>query len=162
RDRFFAGADQHGAERAGSGTGGAAGDEGVAPAGGNGARGGEGKVSGAALAGGLERGEPRRFGGAQSAAGGFWLEVLRRAAHLGSFELGAAMLAKHERRIHVVFRRDRHWSFEQMRSEQRARLGIVEAPLDDGWDIWLRLREALLADEAVLLQGDRVLPGQRG
>src|SRR5204863_8657171 len=69
---------------------------------------------------------------------------------------------KHERRIHVVFRRDRHWSFEQMRSEQRARLGIVEAPLDDGWDIWLRLREALLADEAVLLQGDSVLPGQRG
>ena len=28
--------------------------------------------------------------------------------------------------------------------------------------MWVRLRDALLADEAVVLQGDRVMPGQKG
>jgi lauroyl/myristoyl acyltransferase len=83
-------------------------------------------------------------------------------AHLGSFELGTAMLRAHEERIHVVFHRDRLSSFERLRSEQRARLGVIEAPVDDGWGVWLRLREALLANEVVMLQGDRVMPGQAG
>ena len=83
-------------------------------------------------------------------------------AHLGSFELGTAMLRAFEKRVHVVFRRDRLSSFERLRSEQRASLGVMEASLDDGWGVWLRLRDALLADEVVMLQGDRMMPGQRG
>jgi lauroyl/myristoyl acyltransferase len=83
-------------------------------------------------------------------------------AHLGSFELGAAMLSALEKRIHVVFRRDHLSSFERLRSEHRARLGVIEAALDDGWGVWLRLRDALLADEVVMMQGDRTMPGQTG
>jgi len=83
-------------------------------------------------------------------------------AHLGSFEIGAAMLGAFEKRIHVVFQRDHLSSFERLRAEHRARLGVIEAPVDDGWGMWLRLREALLADEVVMLQGDRTMPGQTG
>jgi lauroyl/myristoyl acyltransferase len=86
-------------------------------------------------------------------------------AHLGSFELGAALLRAHEERVHVVFRRDRLSTFDEMRARQHASLGVVEAALDEGvggLGVWLRLREALLADEVVMVQGDRVMPGQRG
>jgi KDO2-lipid IV(A) lauroyltransferase len=84
-------------------------------------------------------------------------------AHMGSFEVGMAALRDVERgRIHVVFRRDRFERFEKQRSALRARLGVEEAPVDDGWAVWVRLRDALLADEAVVLQGDRVMPGQKG
>ena len=83
-------------------------------------------------------------------------------AHMGSFEVGVAALRQHESRVHVVFQRDTMDRFEQLRGELRRRLGVIEAPLEQGWDMWLRLREALKADEVVLLQGDRVLPGQRG
>ena len=84
-------------------------------------------------------------------------------AHMGSFEVGMAALRQVERNnIHVVFRRDRFERFERQRSSLRARLGITEAPVDEGWTIWVRLRDALQADEAVVLQGDRVMPGQRG
>lgn len=84
-------------------------------------------------------------------------------AHMGSFEVGLAALRSVERNnIHVVFRRDRFERFERQRSALRARLGVKEAPVDEGWTIWVRLRDALLADDAVVLQGDRVLPGQRG
>jgi KDO2-lipid IV(A) lauroyltransferase len=62
----------------------------------------------------------------------------------------------------VVFRRDRFERFEKQRSALRARLRVEEAPVDDGWGVWVRLREALLADEVVVLQGDRVMPGQKG
>jgi KDO2-lipid IV(A) lauroyltransferase len=34
--------------------------------------------------------------------------------------------------------------------------------VDDGLSTWMRLREALAADEVVLVQGDRVMPGQKG
>jgi len=83
-------------------------------------------------------------------------------AHLGSFETGTAALRMRAERIHVVFKRDRLSVFESMRSEQRRNLGVMEAPLDDGWPVWLRLRNALLRDEIVLMQGDRLMPGQRG
>lgn len=83
-------------------------------------------------------------------------------AHLGSFEVGAAGLRKHEPRVHVVFRRDPMDLFESLRSEQRRRLGVMEAPVDEGWMVWVRLRDALLADEVVMMQGDRLMPGQRG
>jgi KDO2-lipid IV(A) lauroyltransferase len=83
-------------------------------------------------------------------------------AHLGSFETAVASLRVRERHIHVVFRRDEVAQFERLRSAQRARLGVIEQPIEDGFDVWLRLREALARDEVVLMQADRVLPGQRG
>jgi len=83
-------------------------------------------------------------------------------AHLGSFETGVASLKAREPHVHVVFRRDEVAEFERLRSLQRRRLGVREQPLEDGFAIWLRLREALARDEVVLVQADRVLPGQRG
>jgi KDO2-lipid IV(A) lauroyltransferase len=83
-------------------------------------------------------------------------------AHMGSFEVGMAALRRQDKRIHVVFRRDLFGRFERMRSALRAKLGVIEAPVDDGWTIWMRLRDALLNDEVVVLQGDRVMPGQKG
>ena len=84
-------------------------------------------------------------------------------AHMGSFEVGLAALRRQERkRIHVVFRRDPYERFERLRSDLRRRLGVEEAPVDDGWTVWMRLRDALHRDEVVVLQGDRVMPGQRG
>lgn len=94
-------------------------------------------------------------------------------AHLGSFETAvAALRARAERipgtptlrvgRIHVVFKRDQLPVFDRMRSEQRRKLGVIEAPLDEGWTMWLRLRNALMRNEVVLMQGDRLLPGQSG
>ena len=83
-------------------------------------------------------------------------------AHMGSFEVGMAALLRRDRRVHVLFRRDAFGLFEQTRSALRQRLGVVEACVDDGLSVWVRLREALAADEVVLIQGDRVLPGQKG
>jgi len=83
-------------------------------------------------------------------------------AHLGSFETGVAALRMHEDNVHVVFVRDNLSGFESMRSAQRRRLGVHEAPIDDGWRTWMKLRDALRTDHVVMLQGDRVMPGQRG
>lgn len=83
-------------------------------------------------------------------------------AHFGPFEVGAAALLDLERNISVVFRRDERASFDSIRSRLRAKLGISEIPVDDGWNIWVSLRDALLRDEVVLIMGDRVMPGHRG
>ncbi len=83
-------------------------------------------------------------------------------AHLGSFESGVAALKSREPHVHVVFRRDEVAEFERLRSHQRRRLGVTEQPIEDGFAVWLRLREALARNEVVLLQADRVLPGHRG
>lgn len=84
-------------------------------------------------------------------------------AHMGSFEVGlAALRQKEPNRIHVVFRRDPFERFERLRSALRRRLDVEEAPVDEGWTVWMRLRDALLNDEAIVLQGDRVMPGQKG
>jgi phosphatidylinositol dimannoside acyltransferase len=88
-------------------------------------------------------------------------------AHIGSFEVGAAAVRKREPRVHIVFQRDPIRLFERMRAEQRRQLGLIEAPVDpatgqDTWNVWLKLRDALRDDQVVLLQGDRVMPGQRG
>ncbi len=88
--------------------------------------------------------------------------VIVLTAHMGSFEVGMAALAAMETDVHVVFRRDKVGQFERRRSQLRRRLGVHEAALDEGWTVWMRLRDALLADQAVVLQGDRVLPGQKG
>src|SRR5439155_19959391 len=42
------------------------------------------------------------------------------------------------------------------------KLGVIEAPIDDGLALWLRLREALLRDEVVMMHADRVIMGQKG
>jgi lauroyl/myristoyl acyltransferase len=83
-------------------------------------------------------------------------------AHMGSFEVGLAALKQIEPTIHVVFRRDAQGAFEQSRMALRQRLGVHEAAVDDGWTVWMRLRDALQRNEAVVLQGDRVMPGQKG
>jgi lauroyl/myristoyl acyltransferase len=82
-------------------------------------------------------------------------------AHLGSFEAGLAALASVEPRIRVIFQRDASPQFERLRSRLRQRLGIIESPIDDGWASWLPLRQALLNDEVVVMQGDRAISGQR-
>ena len=83
-------------------------------------------------------------------------------AHMGSFEIGIAPLLDRERRVHVLFRRDASGLFERTRAALRKRLGVIEACVDDGLAVWLRLREALADDDVVLIQGDRVMPGQKG
>jgi lauroyl/myristoyl acyltransferase len=88
-------------------------------------------------------------------------------AHIGSFEVGAAAVREREDHVHVVFQRDPIRLFERMRAEQHSRLGLIEAPVDpstgsDTWNVWLKLRDALRENQVVLLQGDRVMPGQRG
>lgn len=83
-------------------------------------------------------------------------------AHLGPFEVSMSALMEQERKIHVVFQRDKRTSFDRLRSKLRGKLGVAEAAVDDGWSIWGPLRKALEADEVVLIQGDRVMPGQRG
>jgi KDO2-lipid IV(A) lauroyltransferase len=83
-------------------------------------------------------------------------------AHMGSFEIGLCAMLKVEKRIHVVFKRDIRSRFERLRRTLRERLGVIEAPVDDGLANWVRLREALLADEVVAIQADRVMPGQKG
>jgi lauroyl/myristoyl acyltransferase len=87
------------------------------------------------------------------------------AAHIGPFECAVASLRRHEPKVHVVFRRDmRNDAFESLRASLRAKLGVIEAPVDDagGLGPWMALREALGRDEVVLLHADRVMPGQRG
>lgn len=83
-------------------------------------------------------------------------------AHMGSFEVGIAALLEHEKRVHVLFRRDEMSLFEKTRSTLRKRLGVYEACVDEGLAVWMKLRTALANDEVVLIQGDRVLPGQKG
>jgi lauroyl/myristoyl acyltransferase len=82
-------------------------------------------------------------------------------AHLGTFETGLAALAREERAVRVVFKRDGVAPFERMRARLHATLGIIESPIDDGIDTWLALRDALLRDEVVVMQGDRAMPGQK-
>ena len=83
-------------------------------------------------------------------------------AHLGGFELGMISLAEKEKRVHVVYHRDAIPRFDRLRSRLRNLIGVVESPVDDGWPLWIRMRDALVADEVVVLQADRVMPGQRG
>jgi KDO2-lipid IV(A) lauroyltransferase len=83
-------------------------------------------------------------------------------AHMGSFEVGLAALRQMEERVHVVFRRDQADRFDPIRRALRQRLGVIENPVDDGFGLWVRLRDALIANDVVVIQGDRVMPGQRG
>jgi KDO2-lipid IV(A) lauroyltransferase len=93
-------------------------------------------------------------------AGGGGAVVL--TAHMGSFEVGLAALGQYESRLHVVFKRDPFGRFERLRASLRQRLNVCEAAVDEGWPMWVRLRDALCNNEVVAIQGDRVMPGQKG
>ncbi|MDP1661641.1 MAG: lysophospholipid acyltransferase family protein [Phycisphaerales bacterium] len=82
-------------------------------------------------------------------------------AHMGSFEVGLAALRQVEPRVHVVYRRDASGPFESMRARMRRRLGVIEAPIDDGLGTWMSLRDGLFNDDVVVVQADRAMPGQR-
>jgi KDO2-lipid IV(A) lauroyltransferase len=82
-------------------------------------------------------------------------------AHFGSFEVGLAALADVEPHVHVVFKRDRMGGFERIRQSLRRNLGVIEAPIDDGWETWMGLRDALASNHVVVMQGDRAMPGQK-
>lgn len=83
-------------------------------------------------------------------------------AHMGSFEVGVAAARERESRIHVVFQRDRIEAFDTIRHRLHTQLDVSEAHVDEGWPVWAGLRDALEADEVVLMQADRVMPGQHG
>jgi KDO2-lipid IV(A) lauroyltransferase len=87
--------------------------------------------------------------------------VIIATAHLGAFEASVAGLRAIEDRLHIVFKRDELPVFDRCRAEQRRRLGVAEIPIDDGLASWIRLRDALAAGGAVLMQADRAMPGQR-
>ena len=88
--------------------------------------------------------------------------VIVATAHFGAFESAVASLLEHEPKIHVVFQRDRSGAFEEVRRRLHERLGVIEHPIDDGLSAGAGLRGALQRGEAVLMQADRVMPGQRG
>lgn len=86
--------------------------------------------------------------------------VILLTAHMGSFEVGLARLVRMEPRVQVVYKHDAVASFERMRRTLRERLGVREAPIDRGLDTWMSLRDALVRGEAIVMQGDRAMPGQ--
>jgi lauroyl/myristoyl acyltransferase len=72
-----------------------------------------------------------------------------------------AALTNVEPKVHVVFKRDTFGDWERARSDLRQRLGVTEAPIDDGLSMLFRLKSALEADEVVVMQGDRAWAGQQ-
>ncbi len=83
-------------------------------------------------------------------------------AHMGSFEVGIAALRQLESDVTVVFQRDRLGLFEQLRTQLRQSLGVREVAVDDGLGSWATLKDVLSRGEVVLMQADRVMPGQKG
>jgi lauroyl/myristoyl acyltransferase len=83
-------------------------------------------------------------------------------AHMGSYEVAAAALREYEEHVHVVFKREARGHYEKMRKELHERLGVHETPVDDGLGVWFHLRDRLRANDVVLIQSDRVMPGQKG
>ncbi|MBC8106905.1 MAG: lysophospholipid acyltransferase family protein [Anaerolineae bacterium] len=82
-------------------------------------------------------------------------------AHMGAFEVGLAALRQWVPKVNVVFKRDSFGGFERFRWSVRAMLGVIEDPIDDGFSSLVRLRDSLNANEVVVMQGDRAMPGQR-
>lgn len=83
-------------------------------------------------------------------------------AHLGSFEVGMAALADLEPRVHVAFQQDVFSAFDTIRDQLHRKLNVIDAPVNRGPETWMTLRDVLARDEVVLIQADRVMPGQKG
>lgn len=83
-------------------------------------------------------------------------------AHMGNFEVGMSALSQRETKLNVVFHRDAFGQFERVRTGLRRQLGVTEHLAEEGWPMWLRLRDALVNNEVVMLQADRVMPGHKG
>jgi lauroyl/myristoyl acyltransferase len=88
--------------------------------------------------------------------------MLLASIHMGAFEPCLALLRRFERRVHVLFQPDPMPSFERARSRLRQSLGVIEHAVSDGVSAWVALRDALEADEVVVLHADRVMPSQAG
>jgi lauroyl/myristoyl acyltransferase len=88
--------------------------------------------------------------------------VIVATAHLGSYEIGIAAAAGLGPKVHVVFKHDPLEAFNLLRRRLHAKLGVIDALVDEGWPVWMKLRDALAKNELVLIQSDRVVPGQRG
>ena len=90
--------------------------------------------------------------------------LLFATAHLGCFEVGIAALAGLEPDVHVVFQRDPFPAFDQARGRLHRRLGVRDAVVGgpNSVEVWTALAERLRRGAAVLVQADRVMPGQRG
>lgn len=82
--------------------------------------------------------------------------------HMGAFEPCLALLRRYEKRVHVLFQPDPVPTFERARSRMRRAIGVVEHSASDGLAAWCGLRDALHANEVVVLHADRVMPGQQG
>jgi len=83
-------------------------------------------------------------------------------AHMGSYEVGLAEIMDHESEVHVVYMPNDQEPFERLRSQFRRRVGAVENDASQGLGLWFGLRDALERDAVVVIQGDRVMPGQSG
>ena len=101
-------------------------------------------------------GEPAYLAARQRRAGAVLVTM-----HMGAFEVGLAALRRVEQKVTVVFKRDTFAGFERIRRRVRQQLGVREAAIDDGLPALFQLRDALLDDEVVVMQGDRAMPGQR-
>ncbi len=82
--------------------------------------------------------------------------------HMGDFESAAAIIADHDARMNVLYRRDQIDRLEKIRTRARERLNVRGHAVDDGMSTWLGLKDALERNEVVALHGDRVQPGQTG
>ena len=83
-------------------------------------------------------------------------------AHMGSYEVGLAEIMAHESDVHVVYLPNDQAPFERLRSKFRKRIGAVEHDASKGFGLWLELKSALNRNAVVVIQGDRVMPGQSG
>lgn len=83
-------------------------------------------------------------------------------AHMGSYEVGLAEIMDHESEVHVVYMPNDQEPFERLRSNFRRRVGVVENDASQGLGLWFQLRDALARNAVVVIQGDRVMPGQSG
>ena len=82
--------------------------------------------------------------------------------HMGDFESAAAIIADHDAKMNVLYRRDHIDRLERIRARARKRLDVRAHAVDDGMATWLGLKDALGRNEVVALHGDRVQPGQTG
>ena len=83
-------------------------------------------------------------------------------AHMGSYEVGLAEIMAHETDVHVVYMPNDQAPFERLRSRFRQRIGAVEHDASQGIRLWIELKNALDRNAVVVIQGDRVMPGQSG